>query len=80
MFFFYRALVSPNEKQNSPAKRKMFLSYFRFIITHGWEDGRNPACFLLSYFLFYIFVLNAAIEFRGQEREMLIWRSELGSF
>lgn len=61
-------------------QRKMFLSYFSFMITRGWEDGRNPVCFFLSYFLFYTFVLNAVIEFRGQEREALIWRSQPGSF
>lgn len=62
-------------KAKLSCQRKMFLSYFSFIITCGWEDGRNPTCFFLLYFLFYTFVLNAVIEFRGQERETLIWRS-----
>lgn len=70
VFFFYEVLVSPKEKQKPPAKGKCFC---HILVLSLYVGGRMEETQHVSfYFLFYTIVLNSVVEFRGQEREILI--------
>lgn len=53
MFFFYGALVSPKEKQNSPAKGKCFCRILVLsLLVGGRMEGTQPVSFCyISFFI-----------------------------
>ena len=48
------------------------FQFYPYMWVGGWKE---PNMIFAVLFPFPYFVLNAVIEFRGQERETLIWRS-----
>lgn len=53
MFFFYRALVSPKEKQNPPAKGKCFCRILDVSLhmSRRMEETQHVSCCHISFFI-----------------------------